>query len=131
LDGYLAIGLAYGLDGKPRDFRQVYSIIENYFYLKKLTSGKTVEEAKKGAQTSAWNRTVRTFRGTDCKTPEVCFTKDMVYREGNIAVWDILKTKPEEFLKFSLGKYDPANKRHLWILSELGISDKDLDSLEE
>lgn len=131
LDGHLAISLAIGVDGKPRDFRDVYKIMEKYFYLKALSSGKTPEDALKSAQTSAWNRTVRTFRGTDCKTKGICFTKDIVYREGNIGVWEVAKKTPEEILRFSVGKYDPANDRHIWILNQLGISETDLEELKK
>lgn len=131
LDGYLAISLAIGLDGKKRDFREVFEIMKKYFYLKILSSGKDAEQAMKSAQTSAWNRTVRTFRGTDCRTKGVCFTKDMIYREGNIGVWEVVKDNPKEMVRFSVGKYDPSNKRHIWILDQLGISETDLEELEK
>jgi len=131
LDGHLAISLAIGVDGKPRDFREVYTIMEKYFYLNALSAGKISEEALKSAQTSAWNRTVRTFRGTDCKTKGVCFTKDIVYREGNIGVWKVASNNPEEIVRFSVGKYDPANCRHIWILDQLGFSETDLEELRK
>ncbi|MFZ5365283.1 MAG: tyrosine/phenylalanine carboxypeptidase domain-containing protein [Patescibacteria group bacterium] len=131
LDGHLAIGLAMGLDGKPRDFRQVYEILEKYYRLNNLLQGKKKEEALAASQTSAWNRSVRTFRGTDCKTPGVCFTKDIIYREGNIETWAVVKNKPEEMSRFSIGKYDPANPRHIWILNMLGITDKELEQPQE
>ncbi len=35
-----------------------------------------------------------------------------------------------KFFKFSVGKYNPTNKRHLWLLNELDISEKDLPGLE-
>lgn len=131
LDGQLAIGLALGLDGQPRDFRQVYDTLEKYYLFKNLISKKDLPEATEKAQNSAWNRAVRTFRGTNCKTPGVCFTKDIVYREGNIGIWDVIKNNPEEMLRFNVGKYDPANSRHLWILEQLGITDQDLSDLEQ
>jgi hypothetical protein len=126
LTGHLAISLAYGLDGKPRNFRGVYEILEKYFYLKELKEGKQSEESLALAQNSAWNKTVRTFRGTSCNTPGVCFTEDIVYREGNIGVWNVIKKTPDELFRFSVGKYDPANSRHIWILNQLGISEEDL-----
>ena len=129
LEGHLAIGLATGVDGKPRDFRAVYEIMEKYFYFKALSSGKEPEQALKSAQTIAWNRAVRTFRGTDCQTKGICFTKDIVYREGNIGVWEVVKENPKEMVRFSIGKYDPANERHIWILDQLGISEEDLKEL--
>jgi hypothetical protein len=74
---------------------------------------------------------VRTFRGSDCKTAGACFTKDIIYREGNMGVWDLVKTNPEEMKQFNIGKYDPTNKRHMWVLAKLGITDSDLASLKE
>lgn len=127
LTGHLAISLAYGLDGKPRNFCEVYKILEKYFYLRKIKQGKKAQEALASAQTSAWNKTVRTFRGTKHNTPGVCLTKDIVYREGNIGVWDVVRKNSDELFRFSVGKYDPANSRHIWILNQLGISDKDLE----
>lgn len=126
LEGHLAIGLAYGVDGQPRDFRDVYDVLVKHHYLKELMGGKTTEEALAAAQTSAWNRAVRTFRGTDCATPGVCFTKDIIYREGNIGVWDVVKTNHAELVRFSVGKYDPTNDRHIWVLDQLGITNEDL-----
>jgi len=130
LESHLAICLAMGLDGQPRDFRQVFQIMRSYYLFSNLQKGKSPEDAEAKADTSAWNRTVRTFRGTDCKTPGICFTKDIAYREGNVQVWDIVKDKPDEMMRFNVGKYDPSNDRHLIILEQLGITDKDLQDLE-
>ncbi len=131
IDGFLAIGLATGADGQPRDFRQVYDILEKYYLFNNIKSGKDYSEAYKKAQETSWNRAIRTFRGTDCKTPGVCFTKDIIYRNGNIGVWEVIKNNPEEMMRFNIGKYDPANERHIWILEQLGISDQDLSNLEK
>ncbi|MCR4264368.1 MAG: flavohemoglobin expression-modulating QEGLA motif protein, partial [Candidatus Roizmanbacteria bacterium] len=66
LGKHLAISLAYGLDGINRDFRAVYGILEKQFLLEELLSGKDYQAALSTAQTLAWNRAVRTFRGTQC-----------------------------------------------------------------
>lgn len=131
IDGLLAIGLANGTDGQPRDFRQVYTILEKYYLFNSLRTGKDLTEASEKASNTAWKRTVRTFRGTGCKTPGTCFTKDIIYRNGNIGVWDVIKNNPEEMMRFNVGKYDPANPRHIWILEQLGISDQDLTDLDK
>ncbi|HAI74027.1 MAG TPA: hypothetical protein DCS28_03420 [Candidatus Moranbacteria bacterium] len=128
LDGHLAISLAAGLDGKKRNFRQVFEILKDYFL---ITSKKEGAEVLSFAQISAWNRCVRTFRGTTCQTPGACLTRDIVYREGNIGIWDVAKSNPEEIKRFSVGKYDPTNPRHIWILEQLGINDADLEDLEK
>lgn len=135
LDGHLAISLACGLDGIKRNFRQVFEILFLYYKLRDLNKSPNVQNDKindieKKAKESAYSRCIRTFRGTDCRIPGVCFTKDIFYREGNIEVWAIMNSDPERSTKFNLGKYDPANPNHLAILSELGILDDELDSIE-
>jgi len=126
LEGHLAIGLAYGLDGKPRDFRETYEILKAHYLLKNAFKDKSPEKTEEKSSTEAWNRAVRTFRGTAPGARGVCFTKDIIYREGNIGVWDVVKANPAEMMRFSIGKYDPTNPRHLWILDTLSITDQDL-----
>lgn len=124
--GHLAIGLARGVDGQERNFRDVYSILEKYYRFIYLARGKSLEDADEFAQRDAWFRCERTFRGSDCATPGACLTKDIAYREGNINVWRVIGEKPGEIMKFSMGKFDPSNERHVWILEQLGITDQDL-----
>lgn len=131
LEPHLAISLAHGLDGNPRDFRQVYEVIRKYHLVKELAAGTDAPLAQQKAAIKAWNRCVRTFRGTDCQTPGAAFTKDIIYREGNMAVWELIRTNPNEMKRFNIGKYDPTNPRHIWILTELGITEDDLSSLEK
>ncbi|MCR4263661.1 MAG: flavohemoglobin expression-modulating QEGLA motif protein, partial [Candidatus Roizmanbacteria bacterium] len=126
LGRHLAISLAYGLDGINRDFRAVYGIVEKQFLLEELLSGKDYQAALSTAQTLAWNRAVRTFRGTQCRAG-ACFTKDIIYSEGNIATWIVMRENPDELFRLNVGKYDPANNRHLWVLDQLGISDQDIE----
>ncbi len=130
LEGHLAISLATGLDGTPRNFRQTYEVLEAYFYHKSLRGGKAPEVAKKDAKTQAWTRAVRTFRGTSENAKGVAYTKDIVYREGNIGVWNVVREDLKEMLRLNVGKYDPANPRHIWVLNQLGITEEDLDHLE-
>lgn len=130
-DGHFAISLASGLDGHPRDFRKTYDVLFRYYFIKNLSRGITTDEAQKKASNSAWARSVRTFRGTDSQTPGACFTKDIIYREGNIAVWETLNRKEPEMHRWNVGKYDPSNPRHIWVLDELGITDTDLAGLEK
>lgn len=128
LDRHLAISLAIGLDGKKRTFREVFEILNNFYF---ISSKKEKAEALKSASNSAWDSCIRTFRGTTCKTPGACFTKDIVYREGNIGIWNVVKNNPEEIRRFSIGKYDPANPRHIWILEQLNITEADLENIEK
>jgi hypothetical protein len=68
---------------------------------------------------------------SDAATRGVCCTKDIVYREGNIGVWDVLGKNPQELVRLSVGKYDPANSRHVYMLEALGIADQDLADLND
>jgi hypothetical protein len=130
-EAHLAIGLAYGIDGrKPRNFRETYEILYRIFKLQALLKGKTIEEAEKRAIDRAWNRCIRTFRGTACSIPGICFTKDIFYRESNIDIWRIWTDNPARASTFNLGKFDPANPRHRMLLIQLDILPKELDDLE-
>ncbi len=127
----LAIGLAQGIDGHKRDFRGVFDILKKQWTLREVASGKALPEAEKSATETAYNTCVRIFRGTDCKTPGVCYPKDMVYREGTLGVWQVIRENPQEMHRFTVGKYDPTNARHIWVMDELGIKDEDLDEMEK
>lgn len=129
LNGYLVVSLAAGIDGKKRDFREVFEIFKNYYLL--MISHKKTNKRIKQAENFAWSRCTRVFRGTTGKTPGACFTKDIVYREGNVGIWKVVKKNPREARRFFVGKYDPSNPRHIWILDQLGITEKDLQTLEE
>lgn len=126
--GYFASALATGVDGKKRNFREVFEILKDFYFIK---SSKSKKEAKENAEKFAWNRCIRTFRGTTCETKGSCFTKDIAYREGNIGIWNVLKNNSEEERRFFVGKYDPGNPRHIWILDQLEITDEDLEKLEK
>lgn len=52
-EGHFAISLALGVDGKKRDFRKVFDILKDYFF---ITSKKSKTEALKSSQESAWDR---------------------------------------------------------------------------
>ncbi len=120
---YLAISLALGMDGKKRDFRYVFTIMTDYF----LMEG----EDYATAQNRAWNMCMRTFRGTTGATPGACFTKDLFYRDNNIGIWYLVKRNDPEVRRFMVGKYDPTNARHIWVLDQLHIGEDDFANLEE
>lgn len=108
---YLAISLACGLSGKEMDFRDVFEILYSICILRGLTHNK--------AQEKSWVSCTRTFRGTTCKTPGTCYTKDLAYTKGHIEIAKIAKS--EEMKRSMVGKYDPTNERHRWILDGLNI----------
>ncbi len=125
--GYLSVGLAVGLDGTPRTFRGLFDMLRPYMLVSSLEHALAYEDPVDLAALSArverraWARSVRTFRGTTGATPGACFTKDIVYREGNIAVWELVAADPAWDEMFTVGKYDPANTEHVEILKELGV----------
>lgn len=131
LERQLAIGLARGLDGTPRDFRGTYEVLEKWYRLKALQEGKRSYGSI--ARNNAFLRCRRTFRGTDCQTPGAAFTKDIGYPEHNIAVWQSVERTPVTLKLFDIGKFDRTSRRHLNSLGELGIlvqhgiTDEDLE----
>ena len=124
-------GFAYGYGDQPRNFREAFEITKKYLYMNQLGFGKDKATADRLATTNAYGTCVRTFKGTDCATAGTCHTRDITYREGNIGVWDVIGKNPDELKRFRVGLYDPANQRHIWILEQLGITDKDLENLEK
>lgn len=122
-DNYFVASLAKGLDGGgERDFAQTFTILCDYYSV-----CHRADEVK--SKEMAWARCMRIFRGTTGTVPGVIFTKDIVYRKGNIATYTLMKKDGAEKIDFNLGKFDPTNTRHLAVLIELGILDKDLESL--
>ncbi len=124
--GYLAVGWAVGIDGTPRTFRSLHTLLAAYYLVRRLDG----EEADRerdwdayGARASrqAWARCVRTFRGTTGASPGACATKDLVYLEGNAALLELIQHEPRWQDWMLLGKYDPANESHRALLTELGM----------
>jgi hypothetical protein len=116
---YLAICLATGIDGKPRNFREVFDILETYFRYKYKRDGLFTGEEKKAAQEKAWDMCVRVFRGSTCEARGVCFTKDKIYLEGNLRMWELLQKDISVANDFSLGKYDPTKPIHMDIVNTI------------
>jgi hypothetical protein len=131
LFGHFAISLARGLDGQPRNFREVFEILKKYHIMREIQQGSNKQEAEEKANNLAYSRCIRTFRGTNCATRGECYMQDITYREGNIGVWNIIDTNSKEMMRFNVGKYDPGNPRHIWILDQLGITDQDLEKLNQ
>lgn len=117
LDGYLAVSLALGLDGQPRNFRELYDVMQPYLYWRFVKKGYRTALTK--SKNWAWYRCLRVFLGTSGLTPGACYTKDIIYRAGNIKIWNLIKQNPESLKKFNIGKYDPTNQAHLEIIKKL------------
>lgn len=123
--GYISVGLALGLDGTPRTFRELFDLLKSYFVARTICGDSfdpsDVDVLLERAISYAWSRSLRTCRGTTGMTPGIAFTRDIVYREGNIRIWDLVRIDPSWTQYFSLGKFDPTNAQHVRMLSELEI----------
>jgi hypothetical protein len=60
-----------------------------------------------------------------------CCYSTRLYSKGNIAVWETLNQKEPGMHRWDIGKYDPSNPRHIWVLDQLGITDEKLSELEK
>lgn len=116
LDRYLAISVAIGMDGTKRDFRSVFGVVRDYYTLS--FSPKTNEQR---IALLAWELTVRIFRGTTGQTPGLVYTRDQVYFEGNVGIWELLIERPHVFEQLFIGKFDPLAAEHVEALRDLDI----------
>jgi hypothetical protein len=96
---YIALGLALGLDGNPRNAKEVYEIIWRLRYL----GG--VAKSKKFAKEYAAKEVVRVFRGMPLDQKGLVITKDRAYIEGSQLIWAFIeKNGPEFIFEKLLGK---------------------------
>lgn len=116
-DRYLAISLAMGLDGTPRDFRSVFCLMFDYYT---LTTPKSVR-SHAALEHAAWEVCLRIFRGTTGGAKGLVYTRDHVYFEGNVGVWKLLIDRPQVFEQLFIGKFDPLSKSHISALQSLEI----------
>lgn len=118
---YFSIAVAKGFDGRARNFPETFDIMKDYY----IANGKD----DNSASNTAWNDCVRIFRGTTGSTPGAVFTKDLAYF-ANRDVWDLVHKNSDVVETFTIGKFDPTNSNHIAWLSQLGILDSDLESLD-
>lgn len=116
-DRYFAIALALGLDGEPRDFRAVFSLMLAYY---QLTQQEGVASSEKTIQRT-WDVCQRIFRGTSGSSAGVVYTRDISYFEGNIGIWNYIVQYPDRYPDLFVGKFDPLNDRHVTSLQTLEI----------
>lgn len=90
---YLAAALGWGIDGKPRTFRQVYEIIWRLMMIMSKYSEDT-------AKSHAFDECVRVYRGGRSDIAGCVYLKDTVYFDANIAVWSELSKKKLEYNEF-------------------------------
>ena len=90
------------------------------------------------AAQSAWNVCLRIFNGTPGNIPGVIFSKDTVYRKGNIATWQLMNAHSSDDFELTLsildfGKFDQTNERQRQVVASVrqGITNEALVALEE
>lgn len=113
LEAYLAIGLAQGfVTSQPQNFLGVHKVLTDYYQVMENTTPHHAKEL-------AWNRCVRTFMGTTGTIPGIVFSKDLIYRHGNINHKEALESGKLAGVDLDIGKFDPTNDKHLLFLQEL------------
>jgi Domain of unknown function (DUF1704) len=109
-DRYIALALATGaVDGKKRDFKDIYAVLEEYFFMRYHTQFDT-DKALRLSQKGAWKLAVKIFRGGNPSIPGCCMRKEKIYREGSLAMWGVYEHMPDIFLLWSRGKFDLTNQ---------------------
>lgn len=88
---YLAIGLAIGVDGRPRSLFDTYEVIWRLRYLTQKEI--SIERSKHFAAIE----TMRIFRGLAPDVPGAVLLRDMLYVKGNRAIWDYLMSAPATY----------------------------------
>jgi hypothetical protein len=89
---YIALGLALGVDGKPRSAKEVHEIIWRLRYLGGVT------KTKKTSKEYAAKEVIRVFRGVPLNQKGVVITKDRAYIEGNQLIWKHIQQHGPEFI---------------------------------
>lgn len=118
LKSYLLLSLALGVDGKQRDFREIYAVSELIF---RSMCGKYFTTEIRSARHYAWGKAMQLFRGTTGTSAGVCFRRQLVYLEGFVRMKEVFEQETLTKEEVMLGKYDPANGVHVENLRKLGV----------
>lgn len=113
---YLALGIAYGLDrgGKKRTFFETFKLLHDYNYAFLGLSGQY-------SKLRAFASCHRIYRATTGGGTGYIITKDVAYREGNIAIHGLMQKIGGEQSWLNVGKFDPTNNEHMQALKKLGL----------
>jgi hypothetical protein len=114
-DKHLMISLAMGADGQKRDFAEIFKLYSAVMIIvASVEEERALDESEiQDEREAAYDSCVRIFRGTDCKTPGAVYPKDLIYREGNVAIWNFIEQNPDfDLHKLLMGKYDPTREEH-------------------
>lgn len=110
---HLAVGLASGADRNflarnPFEFYELFCQIFSNL-------GLSEEDSK----VKSLQRVFRTY--IKLGDTYIINFHDVIYREGNIEIHNLVHESPESTKYFSVGKFNPCNKDQLRLLQELGI----------
>lgn len=97
---YLLVGLALGLDGTKRDFRDIYEIL---IRINIIRNGKANSN-------DVWTSCIKTFLGTDYSTKGVCYFRRKSYFQDFINVKRYLLKYPKAVPTIFKYKYDFLNE---------------------
>jgi hypothetical protein len=81
-DRYIAVGLALGVDGPPRDARQTYEILWRTLAVRGSKDSMIDDTVEADAKKWAMTHTENIFRGTNFAMPGTIYWKAKVYYEG-------------------------------------------------
>lgn len=116
-DRYITAGLALGIDGQPRDAREVYEILWRIFSIRSSKNGIIDEENVKKSKNDAYTHIENAYRGTQFWMKGVIYTKLKVYYEGlvkNAAYFKSHLDNIDEALDDALlGKYDHTDSEEV------------------
>lgn len=120
IGNYLTVALMQGLHNKgPLDFHQVFDFMYEYNLIMSNLAGKNLTEDQ--LKSKSWEGLWRVARGTTGQSLGSCLTRDIIYFKGFNEVKDIIEMGEFPYDSLFLGKYDPANKKHLDIINTLKI----------
>lgn len=119
---HIAISFACGVaDEQPRSAAETYDFLSaiDLMYQLKLRPD-TPDEALARARKKTDPLILRVLKGTDGTGG--AYLKDIVYLEGNVAVWRAAETfGPGIITDGDLGKFDISNPRHIAVLQKAGL----------
>lgn len=122
INHYLNASLSLGLDGVPRDFREVYEIAWRRAIVAKIGQGDQIDETIiNSAKLTAYNSVFRIRRGIPADVKGVAFTKDLAYFNGTANIWHFLEKNigDEGILeRVLIGKHDPLRADHVELVKD-------------
>jgi hypothetical protein len=116
---YLAAALREGIDGIPRTYKQVASILSNVLLLKNLkNTSVTIPAAREKARAKAEKDAARASAGLPKSSKGVANNQALRYTNGYVQVLEHLMKTKEDFKPLLKYKINPSNPVHQAILKQ-------------